>query len=94
MKRGRVLHLPPTQNNMQPNSNKKWIIILAVALVIVTGLWLRELSKPAGIEQFKADLVKLQGEVDVACADTTTEEGNKACTGALEDLQAFLDQLK
>ena len=79
---------------MDQNSNKKWIIILAVALVVVAGLWLRELSKPSGIEQFKADLVELQGEVDVACADTATEEGADKCTGALEDLQVFLDQLK
>lgn len=79
---------------MDQSSNKKWIIILAVALVVVAGLWLRELSKPSGIEQFKADLVELQATVDTACADTTTEDGKEACTDALEDLQAFLDQLK
>ena len=79
---------------MEGNSQKKWIIALVVALVIVTGLWLREVNKPSGVEQFKAELVDLQTKMGTACADTSTDEKKAGCTDALNNLKSFLDSLK
>ena len=79
---------------MEGNSQKKWIIALVVALVIVAGLWLREVNKPSGVEQFKTELVDLRTKMSTACADTSTDAKKADCTDALNNLNAFLETLK
>lgn len=79
---------------MQQDQKKLAIIILAVALVIVTGLWLRERNQPASFEDFKQAIIEEREKVDEACADTSTDEGREDCTEALENLNTLLESLK
>lgn len=77
--------------HMQRDSKTTIIAVLAVLLVIVTGLWLREMSKPAGFAELEEALIEQRTKVDAACVDTATEAGRETCMDALQGLRGALE---
>lgn len=79
---------------MERNSNKGIIWILAILLIIVTVLYVKELKKPASLESFNEELAAARQEVTVACADNTTDENRSACVDALEKVNNLVGTIK
>ncbi|GMU74351.1 MAG: hypothetical protein AMXMBFR44_5480 [Candidatus Campbellbacteria bacterium] len=79
---------------MQRDSKNTIIAVLVVLLVIVSGLWLREMNKPAGFAELEQALIEQRAEVDAACVDTTTEAGRETCMDALQGLRNALEDVE
>jgi hypothetical protein len=80
--------------SLTPMNNQKLhlaiTILLAVALIIVTGLYIQEKNKPDTLASFSQELSSKQANMKTACADVTTDEKREECKNALEEVSDLL----
>lgn len=77
---------------MNQETSKMWVWILAIALVVVGGLYIYELQKPDNAEQFSGELSELRANLTVACKDTETESGRRDCSETLQKIQSLVSE--
>ncbi len=70
------------------------IAILALALIIVGGLYIKELRKPDSLTSFQNELAQQKQALGESCGDLSTEANRAKCSDTLENLQGVLGQLK
>lgn len=70
------------------------IAILALALIIVGGLYINEIRKPDSLTSFQNELATQKEALGESCGDLSTEANRSKCSDSLENLQGVLGQLK
>ena len=66
------------------------IAVLAVALIIVSVLYMNEKNKPDSLQAFSQELGMKQQNMKTQCADVKTDETREKCVKALEEVKELL----
>jgi hypothetical protein len=79
---------------MTQDSKVTAIWVLALALIIVGGFLIREVSKPDSLETFIQSMGEERQAVRENCRDTSTEANRAACMEALQKVEVLLDTIQ
>lgn len=78
---------------MNSDTKNVVIVVLAVALLVVTYMWITEKRSADPVRNAAIQLDEHKSKVASACAKTETEADKASCNTALDELSTFLSQL-